>query len=70
LIALGPIALPSAVTTSYDHDLPGLGDAAFEELVPTRQPRSRPLGVTDFMGDDFAGKPRWWWSWCRWIFRR
>jgi hypothetical protein len=55
----------------YRHDmaLPGMSERSFEELVPTGHPGSGPMGVTDFTGTDFAGKPPWWWRWCRWIFR-
>ncbi len=58
----------------YNEDLPGPIANAFEELVKgsdggTRGAGAGPVGVTDFRGADFAGKPPSWWSWRRWHFR-
>jgi hypothetical protein len=58
----------------YNEDLPGPVANAFEELVKgseadTRETGAGPLGVTDFRGADFAGKPPSWWSWRRWLLR-
>ncbi|HEX4071680.1 MAG TPA: hypothetical protein VHX68_10930, partial [Planctomycetaceae bacterium] len=58
----------------YNEDLPGPVANAFEELVKgseadTRGAGAGPLGVTDFSGADFVGKPPSWWSWRRWLFQ-